>query len=239
MTRQRRILSQRRPSELPVDARFRSTGSYRPPSDLPRNALGRTARLIFCYARVRVLVRKFGPDSCSAGTRGSLVGFKAPLRMLRHRRRPLQGVAPCPLPSPTLADHARKPHLVAAKNVADFMQGSRIGEWRSDRANPYLPDLVACARMSVIVDLDPVHLADPHDVRTHLRDGGRQRSDFGWSSRHIGFRDARRSVSPAPMAKETKKSRRDRQHRSLSARLWKPPDPHQSLAQSRANDVAI
>jgi len=239
MTRQRRILSQRRPSELPVDARFRSTGSYRPPSDLPRNALGRTARLIFCYARVRVLVRKFGPDSCSAGTRGSLVGFKAPLRMLLHRRRPLQGVAPCPLPSPTLADHARKPHLVAAKNVADFMQGSRIGEWRSDRANPYLPDLVACARMSVIVDLDPVHLADPHDVRTHLRDGGRQRSDFGWSSRHIGFRDARRSVSPAPMAKETKKSRRDRQHRSLSARLWKPPDPHQSLAQSRANDVAI
>jgi len=159
--------------------------------------------------------------------------------MLLHRRRPLQGVAPGPLPSPTLADHARKPHLVAAKNVADFMQGSRIGEWRSDRANPYLPDLVACARMSVIVDLDPVHLADPHDVRTHLRDGGRQRSDFGWSSRHIGFRDARRSVSPAPMAKETKKSRRDRQHRSLSARLWKPPDPHQSLAQSRANDVAI
>ena len=60
-----------------------------------------------------------------------------------------------------------------------------------------------------------------------------------FDSRHIGFRDARRSLGPAPRAKETKKSRRDRQHRSLSVRLWQPPDPDQSLAQSRANDVAI
>ena len=150
-----------------------------------------SARRLWKDRQAHFLLRARHPDSCSAGTRRSLVGFKAPLRMLLHRRRPLQGVAPGPLPSPTLADHARKPHLVAAKNVADFMQSSRIGEWRSDRANPYLPDLVACARLSV-VDRDPVHLAGPYDVRTHLCNGGRQRSNFGWSSRHIGFREVRR-----------------------------------------------
>ena len=82
----------------------------------------------------------------------TLVIFEAPSSVSLHCRRPLQRIAPGPLPRPALPNEDDIADLMPAKNVPDLMQSSGVATSGSNRRDFDLSEEIAAPTLCALHD---------------------------------------------------------------------------------------